>query len=204
MKTLIAIIISITWDQAAYFYTFVVPKVIRAQDKIGGNILPKLFLQRNFCLRNPLQCRNSFTQPPLGTNQWLDEERPFPLMADWLNEIIHKNRICRAPAIARHFWCDGRPCLQHTLCMCHILHSLSIRADYVIQQHQLLWFIPQFKGINVCRQKKFSQPVIQSKHCKFSPGAYEGWFLDKLCAYSERSRVNQKFFFCGCLLDSKA
>ena len=40
------------------------------------------------------------------------------------------------------------------------------RADFVIQQHQLLWFIPQFKAISECRQKKFSQPVIQNKHSR--------------------------------------
>ena len=31
------------------------------------------------------------------------------------------------------------------------------RADFVIQEHQSLWFTPQFKAISECRQKKFSQ-----------------------------------------------
>ena len=39
------------------------------------------------------------------------------------------------------------------------LHSKT-RADFVTQ---LLWFTPQCKAISKCRQRKFSQPVIQNK-----------------------------------------
>ena len=40
------------------------------------------------------------------------------------------------------------------------------RADFVIQWHQSLWFTPQFKAINQCRQKKFSQAEIENKRSR--------------------------------------
>ena len=40
------------------------------------------------------------------------------------------------------------------------------RAIFVIQKHLLLWFTPLFKAISKCRQKKFSQPVIQNRHSR--------------------------------------
>ena len=85
--------------------------------------------------------------------------------------------------------------------------NLKTRADFVIQQHQSLWFTPQFKAISECRQKKFSQVEIQNKRSRkvaLKPVRQTlVWcerrevFLDKVCAYNERRRVNLKF----CLAD---
>ena len=40
------------------------------------------------------------------------------------------------------------------------------RADFVIQQHQSLWFTPQFKAISGYRQKKFPQAKIENKRSR--------------------------------------
>ena len=45
-----------------------------------------------------------------------------------------------------------------------LLLDVAARADFVIQKNQFLWFAPQVKAISECRQKKFSQPVIENKH----------------------------------------
>ena len=49
----------------------------------------------------------------------------------------------------------------------YLFLAILTRPDFVIQEHQLLWFTPEFKVISQCRRKKCSQAVIQSKHsCK--------------------------------------